>query len=188
MQISRALLGEDPLHHGDFEWWKGSLRHKGLLLLQAPGSAASAAPACPQCPDAPRPARPCLLFTAHQRRAGKLLPGPEPARPSQPRQPWLQHCHAAQAKLAFTEQRFAQVSPPGNFSFFLMLSLQEIQKLPPTNLPVTCISISPCDRFDGFPHPSCLLIAGTWWEPGQLRLTQKAQLRFTSQILGGSLL
>lgn len=64
MQISRALLREDPLHHGDFEWWKGSLHHKGLLPLQAPGSAASAAPACPQCPDAPRPARPCLLSTA----------------------------------------------------------------------------------------------------------------------------
>lgn len=29
IQIPRAPLGEDP--HGDFEWWKGSFYHRGLL-------------------------------------------------------------------------------------------------------------------------------------------------------------
>lgn len=184
MQISRALLGEDPLHHGDFELWKVSFHHRGLLPPQAPESAASL-PAVSRCPQA---SRPCLLLAAIPARGGKPLPGPEPAHPSESQQPWLRHCHAAQAKPAFTEQRFSQVSPPGNFSPFFMLSLQELQKFPPTNLPVTCVSISPRDCSDGFPHPGYFLIPGMRWEPGQLQLTRKAQLRFTSQILRGSLL
>lgn len=58
MQISRALLGEDPLHHGDFELWKVSFHHRGLLPPQAPESAASlpAVSRCPQaCPSMPAP-------------------------------------------------------------------------------------------------------------------------------------
>lgn len=120
---------------------------------------------------------------------GKLLPGPEPAHPSKPQQPWLWQCHAAPAKLAFTEQRCAQVSPLGNFSFFFHVFIAKNTKI--SSHKSACHlhrHFSMIALIDGFPHPSCLLIAGTRWEPGQLRLMQKAQLCFTSQILRGSLL
>lgn len=86
------------------------------------------------------------------------------------------------------QDRFTQVSPSENSSFFSVLSLQQIEKFPPADLPVTCTSISPCDGSDGCPPSWLPSDPRDTVEPDQLQLMQKARLRFTSQILRGSLL
>lgn len=154
--------------------------HKLQAVLPALPQPARSAP-CPQaCPSVPAPCcgasagpRSCCWGQSQLTHSSPGSPGGGTA--TLPRQ----SCHLLSRDLPRSLHR--GIFP---FFFFLMFSLQEIQKFLPTNLPVTCISLH--DRSDNFPYPGCLLIPGTRWEPGQLRLTQKAQLRFASQILGGS--
>lgn len=77
MQISRALLGEDPLHHRDLSCGK-YLSTIGVCCLH---KLQTVLPACPQCPDAPKPARPCLLLAAIPARGWEAAAG---ARASSP--------------------------------------------------------------------------------------------------------
>lgn len=163
MPLSCALLTEDPLHP-----------ETGVLERAFPGSAASTSSrwCCWRCPHLPtgsrqpRAAWPCPLLAATPVQRWKLLLGPGAARPSQPWQPCLRHCHTARAKLVFTEQRFAQVSPwgifRGIFSFFFF-SFIATPKFPPTNLPVTCLSLPP-QLLQELPHLGCSPTPGRRWE------------------------
>lgn len=124
------------------QWWKDSSLHKGSHKLQPSLRALPQpvlVPCCPRACDSSTELGSCCWGWSQLRCMSPALP----------------HCPA---KLTLTEQGFTQVSPLGILPFF-MLSLQEMQNF----LSVACITISPGDHSDGFPHPGCLLIPVMWW-------------------------